>query len=88
MIHTDNTIGPQDGAKVINVFKETFSAILNNVNKKFPNVVIIRYLSYQSANEKWKKNRVSKIKARTLKADKQLSMNFYDLVSLRILRKI
>lgn len=51
-------------------------------------MVIIRYLSYQSANEKWKKNRVPKIKARTLKADKQLSMNFYDLVSLRILRKI
>lgn len=51
-------------------------------------MVIIRYRSYQSVNEKWKKNRVPKIKARILKADKQLSMNLYDLVSLRILRKI
>ena len=36
LIHTDSTIGPQDGAKVINAFKETFSAVLNTVNKNFP----------------------------------------------------
>lgn len=36
LTRTDNTISPQDGAKVIKIFKELFGTILNNLNKNFP----------------------------------------------------